>query len=88
MLGRLEMSIEACIEAYSDMMDGVFNKVGHRVGLWGNVKGRFDTAALEKAIRKVVKDSGRPETTKMRDPNAKCKVYVSDVLLNSWKTVN
>ena len=56
MLGRLEMDVDECITAYSELAEAVF---GERLSslpsnIKGEVKTHFDSAQLEKAIRKVV----------------------------------
>jgi len=60
MLGRLEMDVDKCIGAYSDLTAAVFGEKlsSIPVNIKGNVKARFDSAKLERAIRKVVEDSG------------------------------
>lgn len=60
MLGRLEMDVDACIDAYSGLAAAVFgDKLKSFPFNWkGSVKARFDSAKLESAIRKVVADSG------------------------------
>jgi hypothetical protein len=59
MLGRLEMDVDECIGAYSDLAAAVFGeKVSSiPVNIKGGVKARFDSAKLESAIQKVVEDS-------------------------------
>jgi hypothetical protein len=59
MLGRLEMDVDECITAYSELAEAVF---GERLssfpfGLKGKVKARFDSTKLEKAAQKVVQSS-------------------------------
>ena len=78
MLGRLEMSIDDCIDAYSNMMDKVFKKKAKRLKLNGELQARFDTAELERCIKFVVKTygMGRDENLLMQDHKLKCKVYV------------
>jgi hypothetical protein len=84
MLGRLKMDINSCIKAYSTMMDKVFTKVNHRAkpfsalnpARW-EVQGRFDTDALEQAIKSIIVESGEDEEALLRahnDPG--CKMYV------------
>lgn len=60
MLGRLEMSVDECIAAYSDLAAAVFSKKASRVPVTmnGKVKPRFDSKKLEAAIQKVIKRSG------------------------------
>jgi hypothetical protein len=42
MLGRLSMSVAACIAANLSLSDRVFRKTRHRVTVKGKVQGRFD----------------------------------------------
>jgi hypothetical protein len=64
MLGRLEMDVDQCILAYSDLAETVFGKkLSHLpFNIQGKVKAQFDSAKLEKAIRKTIRDSGISET--------------------------
>jgi hypothetical protein len=69
MLGRLEMDVDACIGAYSDLAATVFgDKLKSIPFNWkGSVKAQFDSAKLESAIRKVVEDSGSSKETLFND---------------------
>jgi hypothetical protein len=69
MLGRLEMDVDACIDAYSGLAEAVFgDKLKSIPFNWmGRVKARFDSAKLESAIRKVVEDSGTSKETLFND---------------------
>jgi hypothetical protein len=60
MLGRLEMDVDECIGAYSDLATAVFGEKlsSIPVNIKGNIKARFNSTKLESAIRKVVEDSG------------------------------
>ena len=60
MLGRLEMTVDACIDTYKEMMKSVFKIKSSKlpVGWSGKTKAQFDSAKLRKAIEKVVVDSG------------------------------
>lgn len=60
MLGRLEMDVDKCIEAYSDLTAAVFGEKLRSipVNFKGDITARFDSAKLENAIRRVVEDSG------------------------------
>lgn len=62
MLGRLEMEVDECIEAYKELMKTVFEKKKNRlaIGIFGQIKSRFSSKALEKAIKAVVKKRGIP----------------------------
>lgn len=69
MLGRLEMDVDECIAAYSDLAAAVFGEKQSRfpVNIKGNVKPRFDSTELESAIRKVVTQNGASETHLLND---------------------
>jgi hypothetical protein len=69
MLGRLEMDVDECITAYSDLAAAVFSEKLSRfpVNIKGNVKPRFDLTKLESAIRKAVTQSGASETHLLND---------------------
>jgi hypothetical protein len=58
MLGRLEMDVDECIAAYSEFAAVVFGEKlsSIPVNIKGDVKARFDSAKLEAAIRKMIKD--------------------------------
>ena len=60
MLGRLEMDVDKCIEAYGELAKEVF---GERLSsipfsFTGKVKSRFDSLKLENAIGKIVRKNG------------------------------
>jgi len=77
MLGRLEMDIDHCIDAYVNMMDRVFRREQHRIAINGRVQARFSTEELERSIKKVIKESGLDEDVLMRCKESKdegCKV--------------
>ncbi|KAH7119390.1 acyl transferase/acyl hydrolase/lysophospholipase [Dactylonectria estremocensis] len=61
MLGRLRMTIDECITAYTSLSDKVFEKKSHRVKINGQFQGRFDTAALEQAVKQILVDNGHGE---------------------------
>jgi hypothetical protein len=69
MLGRLEMDIDQCILAYSDLAEAVFGQRKSRLpfNIKGKVKAQFDSSKLEKAIRKTIQDSGISETELFND---------------------
>lgn len=76
MLGRLKMDIDACIDAYTDMSDKIFQKKHHRVNARnGQIQGRFDSDELERAIKAIVGNQGLSEDTLLMDrPDTSCKV--------------
>jgi len=82
-LGRLKMSIEQCIDAYTSLSDKVFEKQRHRVTVKGKVQGRFDTVALERAVKQMLVKQGLGENALLKDSSDEaCKVCVR-VLLSS-----
>ena len=57
MLGRLEMDVDECIDAYTRLMNDVFRKRSFRAYfalLRGKIKGRFSSKQLEDAVRKIL----------------------------------
>ena len=75
MLGRLQMTVDECINAYVSLSDKIFQKQRHRVTIKGRVQGRFDSNELEKAIREIVVEQGLGEDALLQDSHdAKCKV--------------
>lgn len=52
MLGRLEMDVDECIDAYSDLAAAVFGEKLSSIPITvkGDIKARFDLAKLESAI--------------------------------------
>ncbi|CAD6442839.1 70f76fa4-52fb-420e-a197-e7cc39b9e563 [Sclerotinia trifoliorum] len=78
MLGRLEMSVQECKEAYTEMMGKIFLKKHSRISLTKRkVRGQFDTIVLEEAIKAVIKDRGIPVDSLLFWPQGKCKIFVT-----------
>jgi len=75
MLGRLRMSVDECIDAYASLSDKVFEKKAHRVNIRGQLQGRFDAAALESAIKQILRERGLRDDALLKDTDASCKVY-------------
>ncbi|KAJ5471427.1 FabD/lysophospholipase-like protein, partial [Penicillium desertorum] len=79
MLGRLEMDVDQCIAAYSDLAETVFGeRLSHfPVNLNGTVRARFDCERLKGAITKVVVQSGASETALFNDGVERgCRTFV------------
>ena len=76
MLGHLEMTVEECIEAYSTLMQRVFEKKVNRsfIDIMGGVKPRFSSKALEDAIADVIRARGRSPDEKFESAKPHCKV--------------
>lgn len=82
MLGRLKMSIDECIAAYSSLSDRVFERKAHRVTIKGKLQGRFDSRELEQAVKDTLKANRVPTDALLKDaPDAACKMCVR--LLNT-----
>ncbi|KAI4695276.1 uncharacterized protein J4E84_001901 [Alternaria hordeiaustralica] len=61
MLGRLEMSVDQCIEAYTGLMDVVFDPKDRKLPFKirnGKVQPRYKTKHMEKAIKQVMSNAG------------------------------
>lgn len=77
MLGRLEMSVEECIDAYTKMMKHVFEKKENRsfISILGGVQPRFSSKALENAISQVLNARGIPVNERFENgTTSRCKV--------------
>lgn len=78
MLGQLEMDVDECISAYSELMKTVFGEKLHqtRVDWSGNVKPQFDSQKLKAAIATVIRRKGRsPEDPFTKEEGSGCRVY-------------
>ncbi|RMZ47111.1 hypothetical protein AFCA_007013 [Aspergillus flavus] len=78
MLGRLEMSVDECIDRYIKLISTVFEKKSRwPVSLSGNIRSRFDATKLESAIKDVVTSHGAEETDLFNDGCERgCRVFV------------
>jgi patatin-like phospholipase/acyl hydrolase len=74
MLGRLRMTVDECIAAYTSLSDRVFEKKSHRFNFEGKLQGRFDAAELERSIKQILRDRGLGEDTLLKDVEAPCRV--------------
>jgi hypothetical protein len=70
MLGRLRMSVEDCIDAYAKLSSEVFQQKHYLpVRLDGQLRARFDSKALENAIKDIIRsqDPGGNEDLLMKE---------------------
>ena len=74
MLGRLRMTIDECIDAYTSLSDRVFEKKSHRVNIKGKLQGRFDAAELERTVKQILVASGLDEDALLKDSGSSCKM--------------
>lgn len=79
MLGRLEMSVDACIDAYQSLAQDVFKKsrsplkFGIAKGL--STQGRYNHEELEKAIKSIIRGQGLDSDAPLKSPEGSdCKV--------------
>ncbi|KEQ90170.1 hypothetical protein AUEXF2481DRAFT_71863 [Aureobasidium subglaciale EXF-2481] len=95
MLGRLSMSVDECIRAYMELSKEVFHpKRQIPFGIRGNIKERYDSKALELAVKKVLRDRNMDEEALLQDLTG-TKVFVcctsgetsETSLLRSWNTI-
>ncbi|KAI5252859.1 phospholipase, patatin family protein [Aureobasidium subglaciale] len=95
MLGRLEMSVDECIEAYIQLSEDVFHpKRRIPFGIKGNVKERYDSETLELAVKQVLRDRNINEDALLQNEFG-TKVFVcctsketsETSLLRSWNTI-
>ncbi|KAE8365962.1 acyl transferase/acyl hydrolase/lysophospholipase [Aspergillus caelatus] len=66
MLGRLEMSVDECIEAYNKFMNKIFNVAGSR----------FDAENIEAVIKEVMKEKLGDSEAPLLNEHGKCKAFV------------
>ena len=74
MLGRLRMTVDECIDAYTSLFDRVFEKKSHRVKIRGELQGRFDAAELERSVKQILASRGLGEDALLKDGDSSCKV--------------
>jgi hypothetical protein len=69
MLGRLEMSIDECIKAYTDLSEDVFHKKRRiPINIKGVLKERYDSKVLELAVKKILRDRKLDEDALLKNP--------------------
>lgn len=74
MLGRLRMTVDECIDAYVRLSRDVFQKKSHRVKINGEMRGRFDTTALEQVVGAILAQTGHSKDALLKDDSATCRV--------------
>ncbi|KAH6990107.1 acyl transferase/acyl hydrolase/lysophospholipase [Ilyonectria destructans] len=87
MLGRLEMTVEECIDKYIEISEAAFLPRRSKINLLGrvrdrwNIRGRFSSAALEKEIIKLI--DTRPDESGMESLMLKrgtsCRSFVVSI---------
>ncbi|TIA50982.1 FabD/lysophospholipase-like protein [Aureobasidium pullulans] len=82
MLGRLEMSVDECIEEYVELMATVFGARSRRIPMsWrGRIKPRFESRNLENAVKQVLSRKGMAEDARFDDGAERgCKTFVCSI---------
>ncbi|KAF2150035.1 FabD/lysophospholipase-like protein [Myriangium duriaei CBS 260.36] len=88
MLGRLEMSVDECIEQYLILQDKIFKRKHlSPVGCFGGVQGRYDHTALEDGVKSLLRSKGLEENALFKNPNKMaCKVFVTATTAGAAET--
>lgn len=73
MLGRLRMTVDECIDAYTLLSDKVLDK-SHRVNINGELLDRFDATKLEQVVKEILAARGLDEDALLEDRGSSCKV--------------
>ncbi|KAF4632557.1 hypothetical protein G7Y89_g5568 [Cudoniella acicularis] len=88
MLGRLKMSIIDCINAYLSFSDRVFQRKRNSLTVDGNIKGRFDSEGLTRAVKELLIAQGLQEDALLKDVSEDlCKVFVCATSQETNETV-
>ncbi|KAI9652351.1 MAG: hypothetical protein M1829_001664 [Trizodia sp. TS-e1964] len=86
MLGRLEMDVEECINAYTSMFGTIFKKKNLPINFLGKIKGRFKSSVLEACIIDILRGLGLSENEALNDGKERCKVAVCATAFETKKT--
>lgn len=79
MLGRLEMDVDECIDAYSNLATSVFRERLRSIpfNFKGDISARFDSAKLESVIGRVIENSGASKQELFNDGTERgCRTFV------------
>ncbi|KAJ5354406.1 uncharacterized protein N7496_012839 [Penicillium cataractarum] len=79
MLGRLEMSIDECIQAYTQLINSVFGEKVNTIPVdWsGKIRPQYDSQRLKAAIENVIEKAGAAPGDLMDDGARRhCRVFV------------
>lgn len=82
MLGRLEMDIDECIDAYCQLMKSIFSEKANNIPVdWaGNIQAQYDSKKLRAAIEEVVtRASASPQDLLNDGKTRRCRVFVCAV---------
>ncbi|KAF2152445.1 phospholipase, patatin family protein [Myriangium duriaei CBS 260.36] len=80
MLGRLQMTVDECIQAYGKLSESVFRKPLHDnyVDLDGRIQAKFDSRRLGKEIAEIITSHGVPEDALFASDSEdrRCRTFV------------
>lgn len=88
MLGRLELDVNECIEAYTELMSAVFGEKISNVPVdWsGKIKAQFDSKRLKAAIEHVIEKAGFSSNDLMNDGSSRpTRVFVCTTAKDTLK---
>ena len=71
MLGRLKMSVDECIKAYTSLFEKIFGRPVHKLPVnWqGKIQARFDSEVLKQCITRIVAEHAPSELESFNDGN-------------------
>jgi patatin-like phospholipase/acyl hydrolase len=74
MLGRLGMTVQECIDAYTGLMPAVFQKTKHRLSMTsGKLQGRFSSKGLEDQMKGILDGLKIDKEEVLKNPTSTCK---------------
>jgi hypothetical protein len=82
MLGRLRMTLDECEGAYLKLSERIFNPKRSKFSPFRGkdfllADGKFDYKVLEEGIKHIISQNPAfDESTLLKDPDPRCKVYV------------
>jgi hypothetical protein len=69
MLGRLRMTVDECIEAYTSLADSIFTKKHSPFSITGRVQGRYDSDNFVNIVKEIVVKAGLDENELFWEPD-------------------
>lgn len=80
MLGRLQMSIDECIQAYNDLSSKIFHNNRGSLAV-ASGKSRYSSRVFETVIKEFIRDrTGDSDSLMMTETEPTCKVLVASFL--------
>ncbi|KAJ5298955.1 uncharacterized protein N7443_007075 [Penicillium atrosanguineum] len=78
MLGRMKMTVDECIKAYSALAPSIFTHIRHRIKLSnGETQGRFDHDAMESGIKELLSQNAIDSESLLKASVVEdCKTFV------------